>query len=223
MSSYHVGDVVLFGNRVGIVRYYGKLLHDPKNDNNVYAGIETFMTNCDYGNCDGTFDNVRYFNCAPNHGIFVDAKEIICSIDKQELLGKLGSQQQHSEQTETENKHNDNSIYQTFTSKTLAWYYNRWNNEWDIVYKMEISEENSNFWIVKDYNGKNYVANKHDLHDTPPSSKLTITQVFSLLKDRLAKLFENTVVHKSQNTNANTFDNDDPFNAVCYLYNQNIC
>ena len=183
MSSYRVGDVVLFGSRVGIIRYYGKLHNDLKNKNTIYAGIETFMTDNDYGNCDGTFNNIRYFNCASNHGVFIDTKQIKRVISKQELLEKLSSLSMKQQQIPAENK----NIFKKFHSEQLAFYHNQTSKKWDIVYKIKQSQAKRNVWIVKDYNGKEYIANKKNLYSIPPSDKLSLTQVISLVMNVLSQ------------------------------------
>ena len=204
-SSYQVGDVVLFGNRVGIIRCCGTL-HDDHGDE-IYAGIETIMTgnDMDYGNCDGTFDNVRYFDCKKNHGIFIKIKDIKCSIqfDNEQLLSAL--------RLNVFEFQNDNS------QRSLAWYYNRWNNKWDIVCKIEERKPGSIFCNVKDCNGKIFIANKRDLHNKAPIDKLTQIQSCDLIMNTLSNFFQNVDVD-NESQNVNIMANDDPFNAVCYLF-----
>ena len=204
-SSYQVGDVVLFGNRIGIICYCGTL-HDDDHGDEIYAGIETLMTksDIDYGNCDGTFNNVRYFNCKENHGTFIKIKNINCTIqfDNQQLLSKLGLNVFEFQ--------SDNS------QRSLAWYYNRWNNKWDIVYKIEEREQGSIFCNVKDCNGKIFVVNKRDLHNKAPTDKLTQIQSSNLIMNTLSKLFQNVNVD-NESQNVNVMVNDDPFNAVCQV------
>ena len=118
-----------------------------------------------------------------------------------------------------------NIIFSKLYSKNLAWYYNRWKNEWDIVYKIKTTKNNENFWIVKDCDGKEYVANKRDLHDTPPTDKFTTIKVFNLIMNKLSQSIKNktneTKIDNSgatnDNNNNNNNDIDDPFNAVCLV------
>uniref|UniRef100_K3WWT3 CAP-Gly domain-containing protein n=1 Tax=Globisporangium ultimum (strain ATCC 200006 / CBS 805.95 / DAOM BR144) TaxID=431595 RepID=K3WWT3_GLOUD len=63
--------VVLSKRRSGWVRYIGKL----KNEAGEWYGIALDEGK---GENDGTWEKERYFECAPNHGVFVRRKEIFC-------------------------------------------------------------------------------------------------------------------------------------------------
>lgn len=60
--------VVLSHRRLGCVRFIGKL-----SDTGEWYGIELDEAK---GENDGTYDGVRYFSCAPQHGVFVRRKDI---------------------------------------------------------------------------------------------------------------------------------------------------
>ena len=72
LMSLALGDVVLLPEqRVGVIRYCsrtGKL----KNK----LGIEIRMTDGVLGNTDGIYQGERYFQCAPNAGIFIEKKDV---------------------------------------------------------------------------------------------------------------------------------------------------
>ena len=174
MSLYQVGNVVLFEGRVGIIRFCGNLFDDGNNNDKIFAGIETFLSDSDFGDCDGSFNNIRYFDCPPNHGMFLPTKQIERLIGTQELLEKLALQMRQNQD------HSDicNKLY----SKTLYWYYNRLSKRWDIVHKTALSNtnNNANVCVVRDCNGKRFVANKVDLYDRPPTDELSLTQVIEL-------------------------------------------
>lgn len=61
--------VVLSRRRCGFVRFVGKLKHEAGE----WYGIALDEATGDH---DGSWDNVRYFDCAPNHGVFVRRKEV---------------------------------------------------------------------------------------------------------------------------------------------------
>ena len=186
MSSLGIGNVVLFGNRVGIIRYYGKV----DQSDTVYAGIETFMSDGDYGNCDGRLNNIRYFNCKPNHGVFVNEKEIKRVITQKELLEKLSLLQTKQNKILKENE----DCYQSFYSKPLCWYFDKLIRKWDIVYKIKKCKENRNNWIVKDCNGKCYVLNNNDLYFKPPSDKISLNEATRMTVQVLTQSIRNTNV-----------------------------
>ena len=168
MSTVGIGNVVLFGTRVGIIRYHGKV----DESDTIYAGIETFLSDSDYGDCDGRLNNIRYFNCKPNHGIFVNEKEIKRIITQQELLEKLSLLQAKQKKIVKENE----DCHQAFDSKSLCWYFDKLLKQWNIVYKIEESKENENFWIVQDCNGKRYAINNNHLYAKPPSDKIRLNE-----------------------------------------------
>jgi len=82
-DNLKVGDVVLLRKRgLGILRYKGPLHCD---DGNVtWLGVELKTPD---GKNDGTVQNKKYFNCAPNHGVFV--QQVKRKIEPAELLSKI--------------------------------------------------------------------------------------------------------------------------------------
>merc|ERR1719357_869394 len=78
-----VGDVVLLRKRgLGILRYKGPLHCD---DGQVtWLGVELKTPD---GKNDGTVQDKKYFNCAPNHGVFV--QQVKRKIEPAELLSKI--------------------------------------------------------------------------------------------------------------------------------------
>ena len=203
MSSLNVGSVVLFGSRVGIVRYYGKL---PVNVNKIYAGIEIFMTDSDYGNCDGTFNNVRYFSCPPKHGIFVEADEIKRTIGSEELLEKLVTLHTRQQKLESENKrlssscdsyvrraaHRDHSIREMVKQET------QFNNEIAILKERLIWYEkqilsNKSINKIKNIDNENDEKTKNNSDDESKKS------TFELEMDKLYDMIVETVFYSTDN------------------------
>eukprot|EP01083_Nonionella_stella_P202966 740975_1 len=79
-------DVVLLkGFRVGIVRYRGNV----SGHNEMFVGVEIFMTDSVAGNSDGTYNGKRYFKCDIKRGIFMKESEIQRVITGEVLLNKL--------------------------------------------------------------------------------------------------------------------------------------
>merc|ERR1719184_3931 len=82
-ENLKVGDVVLLRKRgLGILRYKGPLHCDE--DNVTWLGVELKTPD---GKNDGTVQNKKYFNCAPNHGVFV--QQVKRKIEPAELLSKI--------------------------------------------------------------------------------------------------------------------------------------
>jgi len=80
-----VGDVVLLQKKergLGIVRYKGPL--HCYDEEKIWLGIE--LTTPD-GKNDGSVQDTKYFNCAPNHGVFV--RQVRKKISSTELLDKI--------------------------------------------------------------------------------------------------------------------------------------
>uniref|UniRef100_A0A0K0FZ64 Restin homolog (inferred by orthology to a D. melanogaster protein) n=1 Tax=Strongyloides venezuelensis TaxID=75913 RepID=A0A0K0FZ64_STRVS len=68
--GYDVDDrVVMGGGKIGICRFLG----ETNFAKGIWAGIEL---DCPMGKNDGTVKGERYFNCLPNHGIFVTASKV---------------------------------------------------------------------------------------------------------------------------------------------------
>jgi len=82
-ENLKVGDVVLLRKRgLGILRYKGPLHCD---DSEVtWLGVELKTPD---GKNDGTVQNKKYFNCPPNHGVFV--QQVKRKIAPAELLSKI--------------------------------------------------------------------------------------------------------------------------------------
>ena len=77
-----LGDVVLLSQqRVAVVKWIGKLPDQV----GVYYGVEIRMTEGPLGNCDGTLNDVRYFDCAPSCGLFTKYDEIERRISPSEV------------------------------------------------------------------------------------------------------------------------------------------
>jgi len=82
-DNLKVGDVVLLRKRgLGILRYKGPLHCDDANV--TWLGVELKTPD---GKNDGTVQNKKYFNCAPNHGVFV--QQVKRKIEPAELLSKI--------------------------------------------------------------------------------------------------------------------------------------
>eukprot|EP00899_Mesostigma_viride_P009983 jgi/Mesvir1/18987/Mv18948-RA.1 len=67
--AFELGDKVLLGRRrrlEGIIHYYGPVAFSPGN----WVGIELDKPE---GKNDGSVDGITYFQCAPNHGLFMRA------------------------------------------------------------------------------------------------------------------------------------------------------
>merc|ERR1719184_163069 len=87
-----VGDVVLLRKRgLGILRYKGPLHCDEANV--TWLGVELKTAD---GKNDGTVQNKKYFNCAPNHGVFV--QQVKRKIDPAELLSKIARLKKENDQ-----------------------------------------------------------------------------------------------------------------------------
>merc|ERR1719193_1437098 len=82
-DNLKVGDVVLLRKRgLGILRYKGPIHCD---DGKVtWLGVELKTAD---GKNDGTVQNKKYFNCPPNHGVFV--QQVKRKIEPAELLSKI--------------------------------------------------------------------------------------------------------------------------------------
>ena len=89
----------------------------------------------------------------------------------------------------------DLTLFETFTSPTLAWYCNKGTNEWSIVYRIQQSTEDPTFWVICDCNQKCFTVNQHYLHTAPPNDLgLSIEEVIALtLKSLDAALAQNNV------------------------------
>ena len=85
-------------------------------------------------------------------------------------------------------------ILQTIHSQRLAWYYNDWLKTWDVVYKIEPSEQNENFWIVTDSHQNYYAMHKNNLYPIAPSDEMSVKQVVTILLDALNQKFLETAV-----------------------------
>ena len=78
-----LGDVVLLSQqRVAVVKWIGKLPDHV----GIYYGVEIRMTEGPLGNCDGTLNDVRYFDCAPSCGLFTKYDEIERRISPSEVI-----------------------------------------------------------------------------------------------------------------------------------------
>jgi len=78
-----IGDVVLLRKRgLGIVRYKGPIHCDDKQV--TWLGVELKTAD---GKNDGTVQNKKYFNCPPNHGVFV--QQVKRKIEPAELLSNI--------------------------------------------------------------------------------------------------------------------------------------
>ncbi|XP_055691930.1 uncharacterized protein LOC129794983 isoform X2 [Lutzomyia longipalpis] len=76
----HLAKVIIKNGRVviGRIRYVGPVASmettgDPFEDN-TFVGLELATT---YGDCDGTLDGKKFFDCEPLHGIFVPFKKVV--------------------------------------------------------------------------------------------------------------------------------------------------
>ena len=85
-------------------------------------------------------------------------------------------------------------LFSTIFSQRLAWFYNNVSKQWDIVYKVEPSSENSNFWIVTDCNEYYYAVNKNNLRSIPPNDQLSVKQVITTILHALSEKFAETTV-----------------------------
>jgi len=82
-ENLKVGDVVLLRKRgLGILRYKGPLHCDDAKV--TWLGVELKTPD---GKNDGTVQNKKYFNCPPNHGVFV--QQVKRKIEPAELLSKI--------------------------------------------------------------------------------------------------------------------------------------
>jgi len=82
-ENLKVGDVVLLRKRgLGILRYKGPLHCDDTET--TWLGVELKKAD---GKNDGTVQNKKYFNCPPNHGVFV--QQVKRKIEPAELLSKI--------------------------------------------------------------------------------------------------------------------------------------
>ncbi|RLV95405.1 hypothetical protein JA1_001065 [Spathaspora sp. JA1] len=64
MPDYKIGSPVLIKNTPGVIKFIGPTEFAP----GTWYGIELSQPN---GKNNGTIDNVSYFQCKPNHGIFI--------------------------------------------------------------------------------------------------------------------------------------------------------
>merc|ERR1719495_307551 len=71
---------------IGVVKYVGPL--PTEDQDKTYVGIALGEGK---GDCDGTFKNVRYFQCPPDRGIFEEASSIKKIITSENLLKKIVS------------------------------------------------------------------------------------------------------------------------------------
>jgi len=91
-ENLKVGDVVLLRKRgLGILRYKGPLHCD---DGQVtWLGVELKTPD---GKNDGNVQDKKYFNCLPNHGVFV--QQVKRKIDPAELLSKIEKLKRENDQ-----------------------------------------------------------------------------------------------------------------------------
>ena len=90
---------------------------------------------------------------------------------------------------------NKELILESFRSQRLAWWYNEFTKQWDVVYKIEpLSQRNSKYWIVADCNENYFAIDESNLHTTPPSDKLTVHKVIRTVLNALDVKFAQTAV-----------------------------
>ena len=70
----------------GTIRYIGKLDFDILDL--IYIGIHLDMP---VGTCDGSVKGRRYFQCPPNHGVFVRPSDVMCVTGRKVREGKEGA------------------------------------------------------------------------------------------------------------------------------------
>lgn len=91
-ENVKVGDAVLLRKRgLGIVRYKGPIHCDEKQD--TWLGVELKTAD---GKNDGTVQKKKYFNCPPNHGVFV--LQVKRKIEPAELLSNLEKLKKENDQ-----------------------------------------------------------------------------------------------------------------------------
>lgn len=80
----HLAKVIAKNGRivVGRVRYVGPIVSHSTADANACANhdLETFVglqLSSGIGDCDGTYEGRRFFECKPHHGLFVPFKKIV--------------------------------------------------------------------------------------------------------------------------------------------------
>eukprot|EP01084_Bolivina_argentea_P225186 380621_1 len=110
-------DVVLLkGFRVGIVRYRGNV----SGHNEMFVGVEIFMTDSVAGNSDGTYNGKRYFKCDIKRGIFMKESEIQRVITGEVLLNKLVKVNEQKKKLEQENS-NYEVMADLYLKKSSQW------------------------------------------------------------------------------------------------------
>ena len=67
----------------GTIRYIGKLDFDILDL--IYIGVHLDMP---VGTCDGSVKGRRYFQCPPNHGVFVRPSDVMCVTGRKVREGK---------------------------------------------------------------------------------------------------------------------------------------
>jgi len=91
-ENLKVGDAVLLRKRgLGIIRYKGPIHCDDKQD--LWLGVELKTPD---GKNDGTVQNKKYFDCPPNHGVFV--MQVKRKIEPAELLSNLEKLKKENDQ-----------------------------------------------------------------------------------------------------------------------------
>ena len=119
MVTCSKNDVVLItGFRVGIVRYRGNII--GHNNNNIFVGIEIFMTDSQNGNCDGSYNGQRYFQCDIKRGIFIQETKIQRIITSEELLNKLVKINEEKKLLQEENKRYE-VMADLYLKKSIEW------------------------------------------------------------------------------------------------------
>ena len=85
-------------------------------------------------------------------------------------------------------------ILLNFFDSRLAWFYNKSNEKWDIVYKIVPSSIDDKFCIVTDCHQKYYAVKNENLYSIPPSDKLSVKYVIKTILNSLNEKYIETAL-----------------------------
>ncbi|RWS27471.1 CAP-Gly domain-containing linker protein 1-like isoform X2 [Leptotrombidium deliense] len=110
-SNLKVGDKVLVNTSTGIKEGTLKFLGETKFAAGVWAGIE--LDDC-HGKNNGSVAGVRYFDCQPNHGLFVHINKVSKAAQQIECIEKIenGAEEITEAKPPLQRQHSNTATYQ---------------------------------------------------------------------------------------------------------------